>query len=175
MAREARFLRSGRDRNVGNAVECVVPRCPRCDQLNDEASRFCKRCGAPIAGSSATSEQDDDTLILRLLDTRPEEALDRRARVWLLDPAGEHIAHVIELDEEVAVLGRQPGCAICLPSSTVSRRHAQIRREGRQYYLRDLNSTNGTLLNREPVLGEEVLHDRDEIGVGVYRLIFRYL
>jgi len=56
----------------------------------------------------------------------------------------------------------------------VSRRHAQIRREGSQYFLRDLSSTNGTLLNREPVIEEELLHDRDEIGVGIYRLIFRY-
>ena len=43
-----------------------------------------------------------------------------------------------------------------------------------QFFLKDLNSTNGTLLNREPVIGEELLHDRDEIGVGIYRLIFRY-
>jgi len=120
------------------------------------------------------AEADDDTLIIRLLDERPEEALDRRARLWLLDPAGEHVAHVTELSESVTIVGRQLDCVICLPSSTVSRRHAQVRREGGQYYLQDLNSTNGTLLNREPVIGEELLHDRDEIGVGIYRLIFRY-
>ncbi len=152
-----------------------MPRCPRCDQLNDEISRFCKHCGASITAAAAVAERDDDTLILRLLDERPEEALDRRARLWLLDPAGEHIAHVTELAEELTILGRQPDCSICLASSTVSRRHAQIRREGREYYLQDLNSTNGTLLNREPVIGEELLHDRDEIGIGIYRLIFRYL
>ena len=120
------------------------------------------------------AEADDDTLIIRLLDERPEEALDRRARLWLLDPAGEHVAHVTELSDAVTIVGRQLDCVICLPSSTVSRRHAQVRREGGQYYLQDLNSTNGTLLNREPVIGEELLHDRDEIGVGIYRLIFRY-
>jgi len=78
------------------------------------------------------------------------------------------------LKDEITIIGRQPECAISLPSSTVSRRHAQIRREGAQFFLQDLNSTNGTLLNREPVIGEELLHDRDEIGVGIYRLIFRY-
>jgi hypothetical protein len=124
--------------------------------------------------AAAVAESDDDTLIIRLLDERPEEALDRRARLWLLDPAGEHVAHVTELSESMTIIGRQADCVICLPSSTVSRRHAQVRREGGQYYLQDLNSTNGTLLNREPVIGEELLHDRDEIGVGIYRLIFRY-
>ena len=124
--------------------------------------------------AAAVAESDDDTLIIRLLDERPEEAVDRRARLWLLDPAGEHVSHVTEVSEPMTIIGRQADCVICLPSSTVSRRHAQIRREGGQYYLQDLNSTNGTLLNREPVIGEEVLHDRDEIGVGIYRLIFRF-
>lgn len=124
--------------------------------------------------AAAVAESDDDTLIIRLLEERPEEAVDRRARLWLLDPAGEHVAQVTEVSETVTIIGRHPDCTICLPSSTVSRRHAQVRREGGQYYLQDLNSTNGTLLNREPVIGEELLHDRDEIGVGIYRLIFRF-
>ena len=61
-----------------------------------------------------------------------------------------------------------------LPSSTVSRRHAQIRKAGDRFLISDLGSTNGTLLNSEPVIGEEELKDRDEIGIGIYRLIFRY-
>jgi pSer/pThr/pTyr-binding forkhead associated (FHA) protein len=36
-----------------------------------------------------------------------------------------------------------------------------------------VGSTNGTLLNGEPVIGEELLRDRDEIAVGTYKLIFR--
>jgi len=151
-----------------------MPRCPQCERINDEESRFCKHCGSPMDVSEPSSASEDDTLIIRLFDERPEEALARRARIWLLDPSGEHIASARELREEVTVIGRHPECTISLPSSTVSRRHAQIRREGSQFLLRDLNSTNGTLLNREPVIGEELLHDRDEIGVGIYRLIFRY-
>ncbi len=151
-----------------------MSRCPRCDRTNDDESRFCKHCGCPLDAPGTSGEVNDDTLIIRLLDERPEEAVARRARIWLLDPSGEHIAQAIDLEDDVTDIGRQPDCAISLPSSTVSRRHAQIRREGGHFFLRDLSSTNGTLLNREAVIGEEVLHDRDEIGVGVYRLIFRY-
>jgi hypothetical protein len=147
-----------------------VPQCPRCDHANDEESSFCKHCGCPLD----SSEANDDTLIIRLLDERPKEAVSRGASLWLLDPSGEHVAKATDLTEEVVALGRNPDCEISLPSSTVSRHHAEIRREGSQYFLKDLNSTNGTLLNREPVIGEELLHDRDEIGVGIYRLIFRY-
>jgi len=168
--------------------------CPRCERVNDQDSRFCKHCGAflrgigggdPAPSGSApapasppdarrASPVDDDTMIMRLFDERPEEAVIRRASIWLLDPTGEHVARSCELKDETTVIGRQADATICLPSSTVSRHHAHIRRDGAQYFLRDLNSTNGTLLNREPVIGEELLHDRDEIGVGIYRLIFRY-
>ena len=148
--------------------------CARCNQEADEGSRFCRHCGYPLEAAAAAPDTDDDTLILRLFDERPEEALQRRAVLWVLDPSGERVSRACELAEEIAVIGRQPGCTITLPSSTVSRRHAQIRQEGSRFFLRDLNSTNGTLLNREPVIGEELLHDRDEIGVGIYRLIFRY-
>ena len=151
-----------------------MPRCPRCDRANDEESRFCKHCGCPMDASEDSAGVNDDTLIIRLLDERPEEGVARRARVWLLDPSGEHVARACELREDVTVIGRNPDCEISLPSSTVSRRHAQIRKGGSQFLLNDLNSTNGTLLNREAVISEELLHDRDEIGVGIYRLIFRY-
>jgi hypothetical protein len=124
--------------------------------------------------SPSTEAEDEDTLIIRLFDERPEGAVERRARLWLLDPTGEHVSRACELEEEITVIGRHSDCAISLPSSTVSRRHAQIRREGSQYFLSDMSSTNGTLLNREPVIGEELLHDRDEIGAGTYRMIFRY-
>lgn len=151
-----------------------MPNCPRCDQEMDEASRFCKHCGHPTEAAAAARDSDDDTLILRLFDERPEEALSRRATLWLLDPDGERVSRTAELRDEITVIGRRPDCTILLPSSTVSRRHAQVRRDGGRYFLSDLNSTNGTLLNREPVLGDELLHDRDEIGIGIYRLIFRY-
>jgi len=151
-----------------------VGRCPRCDQETEEGSRFCKHCGFPTEVGAGSPDADDDTLILRLFDERPEEAIARRARIWLLDVEGEHIAQTMELLDGATIIGRHPDCAISLPSSTVSRRHAEIRQEGSRFFLRDLNSTNGTLLNREPVIGEELLHDRDEIGIGIYRLIFRY-
>lgn len=162
-------------------------RCARCQQENDDESRFCKRCGAaldvsskpalspPASGGRASGLEDtDDTLLLRLFDQRPEVAVERRVSIWLLDPSGEQVVQATDLKDEVTVIGRRPECAIILPSNTVSRRHAQVRRDGAQFFLMDLNSTNGTLLNREPVIGEELLHDRDEIGVGIYRLIFRY-
>jgi len=151
-----------------------MPVCPKCHTHNDEVSRFCKQCGAPF-GPQQLELEDDDTLILRLLQGGGGEGVvgSRPARIWLLDPSGQQVERATELGDETAVIGRREDCAIVLPSNTVSRRHAQIRREGGTYHLSDLGSTNGTLLNGEPVIGEEALNDRDEIGVGTFRLIFR--
>src|SRR5262245_24096188 len=51
------------------------------------------------------------------------------------------------LEGNATVLGRQADCTICLPNKAVSRQHAQIVREGDAYFLEDLGSSNGTLLN----------------------------
>ena len=45
--------------------------------------------------------------------------------------------------EPRAVLGRSKDCDIQVPDPNVSRRHAEIRREGSTYTLVDLDSTNG--------------------------------
>jgi hypothetical protein len=147
--------------------------CPKCGTRNEASSRFCKECGKAL-GQAALDLPDDDTLIMQLLQSEHAEAGPKSARIWVLDSAGEQVERVYELDQSVIVIGRRDDCTIVLPSSTVSRRHAQIRRQDDLFLLSDLGSTNGTLLNREPVIGEEQLGDRDEIAIGTYKLIFRY-
>jgi pSer/pThr/pTyr-binding forkhead associated (FHA) protein len=54
---------------------------------------------------------------------------------------------VYALDDEVTV-GRAPGCGIVLEEDTfVSQVHARVFRRGRETYVEDLGSTNGTLVN----------------------------
>lgn len=152
-----------------------MPACPKCHAAYDADSRYCKACGAALAPPQQLELEDEDTLILRLLQGgRLETGAGRPARIWLLDPTGQQVEKASELTEELSVIGRREDCAIVLPSNTVSRHHAQVRHDAAgSYYLSDLGSTNGTLLNGEPVIGEEPLNDRDEIGVGTFRLIFR--
>ena len=45
------------------------------------------------------------------------------------------------------MVGRHPSCNLCLSDGTVSGRHAEIVTINRDLFIRDLNSTNGTLLN----------------------------
>ena len=44
-------------------------------------------------------------------------------------------------------VGRSPSCDCVLPEECVSRRHAELRRDGGRWFLRDLGSSNGTRVN----------------------------
>ncbi len=146
--------------------------CAHCGVQNNDDHRFCRQCGRPLTFTTS-SDVDDNTLIIQLLEGRDAKPTGRVALLWLLDLTGVHVERVYELSDEQVIVGRREGCAVCLPGNTLSRRHAQIRHADGQYYLSDFGSTNGTLLNGEPLIGEEQLRDRDEIGVGIYKLIFR--
>jgi pSer/pThr/pTyr-binding forkhead associated (FHA) protein len=64
------------------------------------------------------------------------------------------------------LIGRDPECQLRPNSPLVSKRHcAVVLREGR-VFLRDFESTNGTILNDQPVKGETELHEGDEFKVG---------
>jgi pSer/pThr/pTyr-binding forkhead associated (FHA) protein len=63
-------------------------------------------------------------------------------------------------------LGRSPECSMQLPAAAASRRHASIAWQGDRVVLRDLGSTNGTLLNGRRVEAETPLESGDRITIG---------
>jgi hypothetical protein len=69
------------------------------------------------------------------------------------------------------VLGRSRSCDIRLPDVNVSRRHAEVRQEGATYWIVDLDSMNGTVVNGRPVERER-LHDGDTITLGSTDVVF---
>jgi hypothetical protein len=79
----------------------------------------------------------------------------------LVLPDGRRVA----LASETAVIGRLPDCAVPLSDPQVSRHHAEVRRDPDGFRVVDLGSTNGTSVNGT-IVGEQLLRDGDEIGVG---------
>jgi hypothetical protein len=63
------------------------------------------------------------------------------------------------------VLGRGDECDIVLAERQISRQHIRIFREDNQYYVEDLDSKNGTWVNKQQIKGVRELHDNDEIHV----------
>jgi phosphoserine phosphatase RsbU/P len=64
---------------------------------------------------------------------------------------GEPAGQLIELKSDVTVIGRSPECQIVLGPNGVSRRHAEIRKVGDEFFLADLRSRNKTLVNNTEV------------------------
>jgi pSer/pThr/pTyr-binding forkhead associated (FHA) protein len=75
------------------------------------------------------------------------------------------------LDQDVTTAGRHPDSDIFLDDVTVSRRHAEFRREGTGYSVHDVGSLNGTYVNRERIEAAP-LTGGDEVQVGKFRLVY---
>ena len=65
------------------------------------------------------------------------------------------------------VIGRDPGCQVRSNHAFLSRRHAEVRTLGNRVLLRDLGSTNGTLLNDSAVGVDDVeVQEGDRLQIG---------
>ncbi len=95
------------------------------------------------------------------------------AKLVVCGGLSDRLGQEILLTQDVTTLGRAPGCQIIIDNNFASRRHAQIVRRKLGYWLRDLGSKNGTLLDDRPLLGETPLGDGMEICIGEAR--FRFL
>ncbi|MDQ4091698.1 MAG: DUF3662 domain-containing protein [Actinomycetota bacterium] len=77
----------------------------------------------------------------------------------------------VVVGEDPVTIGRLPECDIVLSDPNVSRRHAEIRRQGNGFVVADLGSTNGTRVNGAGVK-ERRLDDGDVITVGGTKVRF---
>jgi pSer/pThr/pTyr-binding forkhead associated (FHA) protein len=90
------------------------------------------------------------------------------ARLIRLDTGTE-----TSLAGDLSSVGRHSGNQIIVPDKQASRRHALIVREDNAYWIADLGSPNGTLVNGQPLKGRHALRNGDEITIGAthYRFV----
>ncbi len=82
-------------------------------------------------------------------------------------PPVDHI-----LRDEMMTIGRMKGNTIALDDASVSVSHAKITRKGVEFFLKDLNATNGTMLNGQSI-NEARLKDGDQVKFGEVIAIYR--
>ena len=69
------------------------------------------------------------------------------------------------------VIGRATDCDVILHSESVSRQHAEVTKNMKgSYFIKDLNSTNGTFVNGHKVKGSQTILLTDKIFIGKLQL-----
>ncbi|MGH2545215.1 MAG: FHA domain-containing protein [Ardenticatenaceae bacterium] len=86
--------------------------------------------------------------------------------------AGANQGTVLPLHEEPVLLGRDSDCDLVLHDNYASRHHCWIEPRGDEWWVRDLESKNGTLVGNERVEHEQHLLDGQLLTVGHTQLRF---
>lgn len=93
----------------------------------------------------------------------------RRDRAYVIVIAGPNVGEMFKIDG-VADIGRGSNVKVRLTDTEISRRHARLVSEDGQIFVEDLQSTNGTFVNGEPV-ERRMLGDGDKIQVGTTTIL----
>lgn len=156
--------------------------CNRCGHRNPDGSNFCSSCGAvlerheggdatvstiTLAPVEATGEVGEEEVTVALEDLPPEMGV-------LVVKRGPNAGSRFVLGPGTTTVGRHPESDIFLDDVTVSRRHAEINHEGREFTVADVGSLNGTYLNRERIDEPAQIHSGDEVQIGKFKLVFLF-
>ena len=157
--------------------------CTRCGHDNPDDARFCAQCGAPLSRVEYASSPDATSIFqpgtfeeAGLGDEHGEEhagAVDAlpAGSALLVVKRGPNAGSRFLLDQDVTTAGRHPDSDIFLDDVTVSRRHAEFRREAGGFVVHDVGSLNGTYVNRQRI-DVATLAGGDEVQVGKFRLLY---
>lgn len=111
-------------------------------------------------------DTSQDTLIVKADKKQPR----------LIVTAGKQEGREFTLGSQVVQIGRETSRKswdIALQDRSVSRPHVELKKQGEDYILEDLQSANGTILNGKDVLDPRKLKDGDVIIVGETTLLYR--
>jgi hypothetical protein len=151
--------------------------CHNCGHRNPEGVNFCSSCGAALP-----AEASETTVTLQPVGEQGETGEEEssvtlvevpRGTGALVVKRGPNVGTRYLLEQAVTRAGRHPESDIFLDDITVSRRHAELRREEEdgKVSIRDVGSLNGTYVNRERI-EEQVLSAGDEVQIGKFKLVY---
>lgn len=81
----------------------------------------------------------------------------------------DNLIKVVLLDKDRMTLGRRPYNDIVVDNLAVSGEHAALQIIGHDYFIEDLNSTNGTYINEQKIK-RQILKNGDNIEIGKYAI-----
>ena len=123
-------------------------------------------------GAPAEQANPGMTMVYKAVPPPEDSGDDAAGAVEAGPPAALTIAgQRHDLAGERAVIGRSKDCDIQVSDPNVSRRHAEVRREGNSYAVVDLDSTNGIEVDGKRVKRLE-LHEGSRFTIGSTEVVF---
>ena len=110
-------------------------------------------------------------IINKTLSSKPK-AVKIAHLIVLKSPEGISSQQFYPIQRQL-ILRRKDSADIALNDPKLSRQHFQIYSDGKHYYIKDLNSTNGTKVNGE-LIKEKKIHPKDIIESGDFRFEFNF-
>ena len=117
----------------------------------------------------ASCEEFEDALLESLsaiIEEEPVAEVPEKKKHSRKEKAQE-IEKVNNNDMKIITVGRETSNDVVIPDSFVGRHHLQlIKDEAGAYFVRDLDSTNGTFVNGQRIQGEVAVDEQDVIRIG---------
>ena len=107
---------------------------------------------------------EDRAVVSEIQSSQGEKAM-------ILITRGSHKGSRFLITAEGASIGRTAESAIFLDDVTVSRTHATVQKNGKDFFLKDAGSLNGTYINNVSI-SEHALVSGDEFQIGKFHLLF---
>jgi hypothetical protein len=130
------------------------------------------RSRAVPSGAPPSQAHPGATMVYKPQQPPPAETVSaeelgvQRERVTLTTNGASY-----DVDKRRTVIGRSKECDVQVVDPNVSRRHAELRQEGTAYWIVDLDSTNGVVVNGRR-LKRAKLESGDKITLGSTELVF---
>ncbi len=103
---------------------------------------------------------------------RHHKSIVRVQKMSLVITEGKNDPQRVPVDRDLFTIGKDPACDLVLQDRTVSRRHLEIEKQGETYFVRDLKSTNGTMIDGTRIK-EAFLSPGAIISAGNVEIIFQ--
>jgi hypothetical protein len=164
-------ISAGLDDPANCAPEDTVT-CGACGAQNAGDANYCNRCGSRL-----TPVDLEETTISFAVPERDDSSREAMRRAVLTGPVllirtgGGREGEVVAISGDVLTVGRSPHSDLFLDDVTVSRHHARIVHDEAGFLVEDLNSLNGTYVNRKRIERHQ-LFDGDEVQIGKFKLAF---
>lgn len=152
-----------------------MTKCVNCQHDNPDNAATCEACGSPLWDSS------EQTVIQRLPDGFPRSQIKSGWGTSTFEVEQQVIIHIRDHPDPIFIspgeeylLGRHASISgldltpFGALEKGVSRTHAALRRGDEMLFIVDLDSTNGTFLNEQPLAPHQprVVRSGDQIRLG---------